>query len=268
MNERCESTGQARPGLEPGRIPRHVAIVMDGNGRWAQSRGQPRTFGHRHGARAARAAIESCGDLGVEVLTLYSFSSENWKRPADEIDALMNLCVEYCASEMESLREHNIRVRVIGRRAELPPPVREALDRLEAHTAACDGATLCLAINYGSRAEIVDAARSFAHDAVRGVLDPDSIDEAGFGARLYTADLPEPDLFIRTGGGHRLSNFLLWQLSYAELYVTETLWPDFNRESLREAMMVYASRERRFGGLGESGPGARDDGQAPIGAER
>ncbi|USO00435.1 MAG: di-trans,poly-cis-decaprenylcistransferase [Phycisphaeraceae bacterium] len=236
---------------------------MDGNGRWARARGEPRTFGHRAGAKAARAAIEACGDFGVEVLTLYSFSSENWKRPADEIDALMSLCVEYCAKEMESLRENDIRVRVIGRRGELPGAVQEALGRLEDHTAGCKRATLCLAINYGSRAEIVDAARSLARDAAMGELDPDAIDETCFGSRLYTADLPEPDLFIRTGGGHRLSNFLLWQLSYAELYVTDTLWPDFDRGALWEAIEVYMGRERRFGGLGDG-----DRGDETVGAAR
>lgn len=212
----------------------------------------PRSFGHRHGAKAVRETVKACGELGVEVLTLYSFSSENWKRPPEEIDALMNLCVEYCGSEMESLREKNIRVRVIGRREGLPRAVCGALDRLEAHTAGCDGSTLCLAINYGSRAEIVDAARALASEAAQGVLDPGAIDEAAFAARLTTAGLPEPDLFIRTGGSHRLSNFLLWQLSYAELYVTDTLWPDFDGQALREAVREYAGRERRFGGIAAS----------------
>ncbi len=236
-------------------MPRHVAIVMDGNGRWATSRGLPRTAGHRRGAEAARAAIEACGDLGVEVLTLYSFSSENWKRPADEISALMDLCVEYCTSEMESLREENIRVRVIGRREGLPGDVREALSRLESGTSGCDGATLCLALNYGGRGEIVDAARSLARDAAAGRLDPGAIDEALFAARLYAPDLPDPDLLIRTGGGHRLSNFLLWQVSYAELYVTDTLWPDFDRAAFEAAIEAFGRRERRFGGLGADGGG-------------
>lgn len=232
-----------------GAIPRHIAVVMDGNGRWAQQQGMPRSFGHRHGANAVRETVKACGELGVEVLTLYSFSSENWKRSAEEIDALMNLCVEYCRSEMEMLREKNIRVRVIGRREGLPEAVCEALDRLEAHTVACNGATLCLAINYGARAEIVDAARSLAAQAARGEIDPAEIDEAAFADRLTTAGLPEPDLFIRTGGSHRLSNFLLWQLSYAELYVTDTLWPDFDGDALRQAVREFAGRERRFGGV-------------------
>jgi undecaprenyl diphosphate synthase len=230
--------------------PRHVAIVMDGNGRWARQRGLPRTAGHRAGAKAARAAIEACGDLGIEVLTLYSFSSENWKRPAEEVGALMSLCVEYCTKEMEALREENIRVRVIGRRAGLPGDVLRALAALEAHTESCTKATLCLAINYGSRAEIVDAARAIAEDVAAGRMAPDQVDEDALAARLYAPDLPEVDLFVRTGGAHRLSNFLLWQLSYAELYVTDTLWPDFDGDALGKAVESFASRERRFGGLG------------------
>ena len=230
-------------------VPRHIAVVMDGNGRWAQQRDLPRTAGHRAGADAARKVIRACGDLGVEVLTLYSFSSENWKRPADEVDALMGLCVEYCAKEMESLREENIRVRTIGRRRELPDEVREGLEALENHTASCTGPTLCLAINYGSRAELADAARSIAEAAVRGDLSPDEITERDIAARLYAPDLPDPDLFIRTGGSHRLSNFLLWQLSYTELVVTDTLWPDFDGEGLNAAINEFATRERRFGGI-------------------
>lgn len=241
-------------------VPGHIAIVMDGNGRWATQRGLPRVAGHRRGAEAARAAIEACGEFGVGVLTLYSFSSENWKRPVEEIDALMNLCVEYCSSEMESLREKNIRVRVIGRRGELPAAVQDALSRLEERTSRCDGATLCLALNYGGRGEIVDAAKSLAWDAAAGRLDPGAIDETVFAGRLYAPDLPDPDLLIRTGGGYRLSNFLLWQVSYAELYVTETLWPDFDRDSLDEAIAAYGLRERRFGGLGAGGGTSRTDG--------
>ena len=233
-----------------GAIPGHIAIVMDGNGRWATRRGLPRIEGHRRGAEAARAAIEACGSFGVGVLTLYSFSSENWKRPAEEVDALMGLCVEYCSSEMESLREKNIRVRVIGRRGALPVAVQEALSRLEERTSGCDGSTLCLALNYGGRGEIVDAAKSLARDAAAGRLDPGAIDETLFAGRLYAPDLPDPDLLIRTGGAYRLSNFLLWQVSYAELYVTETLWPDFDRDSLGEAIAAFGGRERRFGGLG------------------
>ncbi len=230
-------------------VPKHVAIVMDGNGRWAEHRGLPRTAGHRAGADAARRVIQACGDLGIEVLTLYSFSSENWKRPADEVDALMSLCVEYCAKEMESLREENIRVRTIGRRFDLPDDVQQALRALEDRTADCTGPTLCLAINYGSRTELVDAARSLANSVARGDLKPDEITESDIAARLYAPDLPDPDLFVRTGGSHRLSNFLLWQLSYAELVVIDTLWPDFDGSGLAEAVAEFGRRERRFGGL-------------------
>jgi undecaprenyl diphosphate synthase len=230
-------------------VPRHIAVVMDGNGRWAQQRDLPRTAGHRAGADAARRIIQACGDQGVEVLTLYSFSSENWKRPADEVDALMGLCVEYCAKEMESLREENIRVRTIGRRHDLPEEVQAALAALEERTTACTGPTLCLAINYGSRTEIVDAARSLARAAAAGEIDPDAIGERDIADRLYAPDLPDPDLFIRTGGSHRLSNFLLWQLSYAELVVTDTLWPDFDADGLAASIAEFSRRERRFGGL-------------------
>ena len=230
-------------------VPRHVAVVMDGNGRWAQQRGLPRTAGHRAGADAARKVIQACGDQGIKVLTLYSFSSENWKRPADEVDALMSRCVEYCAKEMESLREENIRVRTIGRRFDLPEDVQHALKALEEHTAGCTGPTLCLAINYGSRTELVDAARSLAETVARGDLRPDEINEPDIAARLYAPDLPDPDLFIRTGGSHRLSNFLLWQLSYSELVVVDTLWPDFDGQGLADAVAEFGRRERRFGGI-------------------
>ncbi len=252
MSPHAPDPGAARDHATDQPVPRHIAIVMDGNGRWARQRGLPRTAGHRAGAKAVREVLEGCRELGVEVLTLYSFSSENWKRPAEEIDALMTLCVEYCRAEAEALRRNDIRVRVIGRRRELPESVREALDLLEQQTAPCTGATLCLAINYGSHAEILDAARSLARDAAAGLVDPDAVSEQDFADRLYTAGLPAPDLFIRTGGGFRLSNFLLWQLSYAELIVVDTLWPDFDRAGLRDAVAEFSSRERRFGGLGEA----------------
>ncbi len=237
------------PGVHPARIPRHIAIIMDGNGRWAAERGFPRLFGHRNGARAVRAAVEECGRLGVEVLTLYSFSSENWKRPPEEIDALMDLCVAYLDGEREALVREGVRLRVIGGRRELPARVVEAIERVEAATAGVRGPTLCLAINYGSRTEIVDAARSLARDAAAGRLDPESIDEALVSGRLCTAGLPDPDLLIRTAGEMRVSNFLLWQISYAELHVTDVLWPDFGPADLHKAIRDYASRSRRFGGL-------------------
>lgn len=237
------------PDVHPARIPRHIAVIMDGNGRWAQERGFPREFGHRNGARVVRTVLEECEVLGVEVLTLYSFSLENWKRPGPEIRALMDLCVAYCEGELEALVKRNVRSVVIGRREGLPAEVLGAIDRLVAGTASCSGATLCLAINYGSRAEIADAARAIARDAASGKLDPESVDEGSVASRLYTAGLPDPDLLIRTGGDFRVSNYLLWQISYAEIHVTPTYWPDFGAAELHGAIREYARRSRRFGGL-------------------
>lgn len=244
------------PEVHPARIPRHVAVIMDGNGRWAQERGFPRIFGHRNGTAAVRTAIETCVQVGVEVLTLYSFSSENWSRPSDEVMALMGLCIDYCEGEREALREHNIRVRVIGRRVGMPPEVTDALGLLERTTAHCDGLTLCLAINYGSRDEIVDAVRSLACRVKDGALEPADIDTAMISDSLYTSGLPDPDLLIRTGGDLRVSNYLLWQISYSELFVTSTYWPEFDRGCWLDAIRDYARRQRRFGGLceAESGP--------------
>jgi undecaprenyl diphosphate synthase len=237
------------PDVHPGRIPRHIAIIMDGNGRWARERGFPRIFGHRTGASSVRTAIEECGRLGVEVLTLYSFSLENWKRPADEVDALMKLAVMYLEGECDALVREGIRLRVIGRREGLPTPVVQAIDKVERATSRAAGPTLCLAINYGSRAEIVDAARALAAEAVAGKVRPGEIDEDTFSERLYTAGLPDPELVIRTAGEMRVSNYLLWQISYAELHVTDVYWPDFGIDDLHAAVRDFASRRRRFGGL-------------------
>ena len=237
------------PGVPFDRIPRHIAVIMDGNGRWAESKGFPRAFGHRAGAGAVRATVEACGHMGVEQLTLYSFSAENWRRPADEVEALWGLCIEYCDGHRDALADEGIRFRVIGRRSELPDSVRSAIERVEAATADCTGPTLCLAINYGSRQELTDAARALAERVARGELEPEAIDEQVFEAALYTADMPDPDLLIRTAGELRLSNYLLWQLSYAELYVTVVCWPDMAHEHLYEAVRSYAQRTRRFGGL-------------------
>lgn len=237
------------PGVALDRIPRHVAIIMDGNGRWAESRGFPRFFGHRNGAAAVRRTIDEAGRLGIDFITLYSFSIENWKRPKDEVSELMGLYLQYMSGERDHLVRENIRLVQIGRREGLPAPALAELDRTIEATSACTGPTLCLAVNYGSRAEICDAVRSIARDASTGALDPERIDEAFISSRLSTAGLPEPDLLIRTAGEMRLSNFLLWQISYAELWVTQTLWPDFGAEQLREAVRAYAARDRRFGGL-------------------
>ena len=231
------------------RIPRHVAIIMDGNGRWAKQRGFPREMGHRHGAMAVRGVVEECGNLGIEVVTLYSFSLENWKRPKQEIEALMGLCLAYLEGEEEELKRKGIRFRVLGRREGVPAPVLEAIDRVTEVTAGGTRGTLCLAINYGARAEITDAARWLAREVKAGRMQPDQIDENTVSGCLYTAGLPDPDLLIRTAGEMRVSNYLLWQISYAELHITDVLWPDFGLEHLHAAIRDYAGRNRRFGAV-------------------
>jgi undecaprenyl diphosphate synthase len=238
--------------LDPKLAPRHVAVIMDGNGRWAKERGLPRAAGHRAGAESVRRTLRACEAAGVEALTLYSFSTENWKRPAEEVAALMGLLLELVRTETEGLRERNIRLRVIGRREGLPADVKRAIDHATDRTSECDGATLCLALNYGSRGEIVDAVRRIAERVRDGEIAPDSIDERVIGENLYTAGLPDPDLLIRTSGEMRVSNFLLWQISYAELYVTDVRWPDFGVETFFEALREYQKRERRFGDAREA----------------
>lgn len=243
------SPQEVLPEIHPVRIPRHVAIIMDGNGRWATGRGLERKEGHRAGAQAVRVALTAAAKLGVEYLTLYSFSSENWRRPEDEVRALMQLCIDTCQSEQTELASQGVRVRVFGRREGLPEDVRGALELIEHMTSGNRRINLCLAINYGSRGEIVDAARSLAADVAAGKLAPDAIDEGMFESRLYTAGVPDPDLLIRTAGEMRVSNYLLWQISYAELHVTDVLWPDFGAGHLHTAVCDYASRTRKFGGL-------------------
>jgi len=233
--------------LDPARIPAHVAIIMDGNGRWARERGLERAAGHRAGAESVRRALRACEAAGVGTLTLFSFSTENWKRPDDEVAALMGLLKELVAAETDAMRKRNLRLRVIGRTGELPDDVRSALEGAVELTSACTGATLCLALNYGARAEIADAARAIAEDAAAGKLDPADVDEAAVASRLYTVGLPDPDLLIRTAGERRISNFLLWQISYAEIHVTDVRWPEFGEEQFFEAIRDYQSRERRFG---------------------
>lgn len=251
VNPHADPTARLE-GVDPSRVPRHVAIIMDGNGRWAASRGFPREFGHRNGAHAVRRTIEEAGRLGIECLTLYSFSAENWKRPAREIGELMRLYLAYMDGERERLVAQNIRFRQIGSREGLPEDAQAALDRTLEATSGCTGPTLCLAVNYGSRDEITGAVREIARRARDGEIPVEEIDAAMVGSHLHTAGLPDPDLLIRTAGEMRLSNFLLWQISYAELYVTECFWPDFGGETLREAVRSYASRDRRFGGLSEA----------------
>jgi undecaprenyl diphosphate synthase len=230
-------------------VPRHIAIIMDGNGRWAAARGLPRLAGHREGARRVRGIVEDCARMGVEALTLYSFSSENWKRPDDEVMGLMELARHHLQLERQVMLANDVRFRRLGRREGLPAPVLAELDRTEDETAICKGMTLCLAMNYGSRLEIVDAIRGIASRARRGDLDPALIDEDTVSQALGTHGLPDPDLLIRTAGERRLSNFLLWQLSYAELHVTDVLWPEFGPEGLRAAVQDFNSRQRTYGGL-------------------
>ena len=230
--------------------PKRVAIVMDGNGRWARRRGLARVEGHKKGGEAARRVVEECSRLGIEQLTLFAFSSENWKRPPDEVADLMDLFRQNLRKERRNLVKNHIRFLTIGRREGIPEATLEEVDRTIRATASNTGAVLCMAVNYGSRGEITEAARRLAKRAAAGELDPDSITEATFAESLDTAGLADPDLVIRTAGEMRLSNFLLWQISYSELWVTETLWPDFKEADLHAAIRDYASRERRFGGLG------------------
>ena len=230
-------------------LPRHVAIIMDGNGRWAQARGLPRIEGHRRGVATVRSVTEHCARLGIDQLTLYCLSSENWRRPAPELRFLMHLLEQYLVEERALLMRERIRLSMIGSREGLPAETIAELDRTAALCAGNDGMRLCLAINYGARGEIVAAARSLARDAVAGLVDPAAIDEELLASRLETAGMPDPDLLIRTAGEMRVSNFLLWQISYAELWVTDVTWPDFTAAHLDEALAAFAARDRRFGGL-------------------
>ena len=229
-----------------GVVPTHVAIIMDGNGRWAAGRALPRPLGHHAGMSSVREVVEGCLEAGVSVLTLFAFSQENWQRPANEIEALMSLLEEYIAREVSELRAQGVSVRILGDVDRLTPGARRAVDRIVAETDGGTRLALNLCISYGSRAEIA-RARLLAEDAAAGRLDPAAIDEEALGRRLYTADWPDPDLLIRTSGEMRISNFLLWQLAYAELYVTPVLWPDFTRRHLFEAILEFQRRDRRFG---------------------
>jgi undecaprenyl diphosphate synthase len=239
-----ELLGRIRIG---GGVPAHIAVIMDGNGRWAAKRGLPRSAGHQAGMSAVRECVEGCRQAGVEVLTLFAFSQENWQRPPEEIDALMDLLQEYVSKEGSELREQGVTVRVLGELERLTGPARAAVDAIEAETAAGTTLTLNICLSYGSRAELVRAARLLAEAAAAGTLRPVEIDEAAVARRLYTAGLPDPDLLIRTSGEHRLSNFLLWQIAYAEFHVMAVLWPDFTRRHLFEAILDFQRRDRRFG---------------------
>jgi undecaprenyl diphosphate synthase len=239
----------AAAGLSPERLPGHVAIIMDGNGRWARQRGLPRIEGHSRGVQSVRATVEECCRLGVGQLTLYCLSIENWKRPKEELDFLMTLLGQYLVAERKEIMEQNVRFTTIGRREGLPDPVLDEIDENIRLSRDNTGMVLCLAINYGGRTELVDAFRKLAEQVRRGKLLPEAIDEEAVSAALYTASMPDPDLLIRTAGEMRVSNFLLWQISYAELWVTDKCWPDFDAELLHQALHDYAGRTRRFGGL-------------------
>ncbi len=234
------------------RLPRHIAIVMDGNGRWAQQRGRRRSVGHRVGARSIREITEECARLGVERLTLYAFSAENWKRPKPEIRFLMNLLARYLVKERGTILDNNVQLAAIGRIGELPGLVQRRLAELIDVSSRNDGLTLCLALNYGGRTEIVDAARRAMQLAKDDALEPDALDERTFADLLYAGPgVADPDLLIRTGGDCRVSNFLLWEISYAEIYVTDTQWPDFRAPALHAAIREFERRDRRFGGLND-----------------
>ena len=230
-----------------GELPTHVAVIMDGNGRWAEARGLPRWEGHREGALAVREAVIGCLEIGIPYLTLYAFSEENWLRPSSEIDALMDLLAEYATNQEEELRERGVRVRVFGELEKVSDAARSAVERLAEATRLGKDLSLNLAISYGSRTEIARAARRLAESVIGGRLNPEEIDVERFEQELYTVGLPDPDLLIRTSGEQRVSNFLLWQIAYAELFVTPVLWPDFDRAALFEAILEYQRRERRYG---------------------
>jgi undecaprenyl diphosphate synthase len=246
-----ESEKEIKDRLRAGNLPGHIAIIMDGNGRWAKKRGLPRVAGHREGVNAVRAVVEGCAELGIGVLTLYTFSTENWKRPADEVSALMRLLMKTLRKELEELVKNNIRMMTIGDITRLPKDAyRGMLEGIET-TKSNTGLILNLALNYGGREEILSAVQSIAQSAKQGDLEPEAIDANTVQTRLYTNQLPDPDLLIRTSGEFRLSNFLLWQMAYTEIHITDVYWPDFRRNHLYEAIADYQKRERRFGKVSE-----------------
>ena len=233
--------------IDKEKLPRHIAIIMDGNGRWAKKKLLNRISGHVKGVNAVREVVTACRELGIKVLTLYAFSIENWKRPAEEVHALMELLKEYLQKECPEMVQNNIRLNAIGRMEDLPPDVRTTLQETKKRTQHCDGMILNLALSYGGRSEILHAVQGIASDLQKGEIKPEEITIQRFSQYLWTRGIPDPDLLIRTSGEFRISNFLLWQIAYTELYVTETLWPDFDRKELERAIADYQSRERRFG---------------------
>lgn len=244
-------------GLDPARMPDHVAIIMDGNGRWANQKGLPRFEGHAKGIEAVRLTVDECARLGINQLTLYCLSSENWKRPATELEFLMTLFRHYLIAERPRIVEQNLRFSMIGRREGLPEDVLKEVDKTIELSRDNSGMMLCLAVNYGGRAELIDAFRSLAEQVQKGELAPTEINESTISSALYTAGMPDPDLLIRTAGEMRVSNYLLWQISYAEIWVTEQCWPDFNASTLHQAFLDYSNRERRFGGLPQVSPSSQ-----------
>jgi undecaprenyl diphosphate synthase len=239
--------------VDLGRLPRHIAVIMDGNGRWARQRGFSRAKGHEAGAASVKETVEAAARLGIDCLTLYAFSSENWKRPASEVGRLWRLLREHLGSDVKLLTENDLRLRVIGRRRGIPGPALKELERVEALTRGNKRMTVVFALNYGGRDEIIDAARAIMQD---GRITPDRLDETAFAAHLSTAGLPDPDLLIRTSGEMRISNFLLWQIAYAEIFFTPVLWPDFRRRHLLEAIIEYQGRDRRFGDVRSAAKGS------------
>ncbi len=236
------------------KIPRHVAIIMDGNGRWAQRQELPRIRGHQQGAKTVRLITEECARLGIKQLTLYCLSSENWKRPEDELEFLMFLLSQYMIQERETMMENNIRLQIIGRRERIPADVQTEMDQSLEMTSGNTGTCLCLAINYGGRAEIVDAVRQITSEVIAGKLDASEITETTVSDHLYTAGMSDPDLLIRTAGEMRISNYLLWQISYAEMWVTDKMWPEFSIADFHQAIGDFSKRNRRFGGLNSEDP--------------
>ncbi len=246
LNQRAQKPGKPREGL-----PRHIAIIMDGNGRWAKQRGYPRVLGHREGIKSVREVVEACGELGIEVLTLYTFSTENWRRPREEVSALMKLLLKTIQKEIRDLIRNNVRLTVIGNLEHLPDAARKSMETAIQKTEANTGLNLNLALSYGSREELVRAVKKIAEQVKEGELDPEAVSSKTIQDHLYTSKVPDPDLLIRTSGEYRISNFLLWQLAYTEIYFTDVLWPDFRKADLLKAIDNYRQRERRFGKVSE-----------------
>lgn len=242
-------SGKSKDATGSGKLPVHIAIIMDGNGRWAKKRGLPRNFGHREGSNTLKRIVKFCNGIGIKYMTVYAFSTENWNRPKSEVDTLMSLLLEYLKNADKELAGQNIRIRVIGEKTRLNEEIKNEITRVEKSTVDNTGLNLNIALNYGSRNEIVHAAKEIAKDVKLGKLKIEDINENALESRLYTACIPDPDLLIRTSGEERLSNFLLWQLAYAEFWYTDVLWPDFSKEHILEAIKVYQSRNRRFGGV-------------------